>query len=276
MTLGDIYKTISDEFKALGINTPSLDAEILITEVLSIARHKIISHPEMIISEADESLIMSYAERRKKREPIAYITGKKDFYGLEFSINSDVLIPRPDTEILVDTALFFAPQKSNLLDICTGSGAVAIALKYNRNDLNIFASDISDKCVAQAEKNAEIILGKSCIDFRKSDLFESFDGMKFSVITANPPYIDTEETDSLEPELFHEPRAALFSPGHGFFLADKIISSAERFLNDDGMLIMEIGALQEKAARTSAAKYGYKTVFTPDYSGINRVARLFR
>lgn len=273
MTLGEIFAEISAVLKSSGIPTFSLDAEIIICETAGIARHKIISHPETEISANVIDSIRSMAKRRAEREPLAYITGLKEFYGLEFSVNKSVLIPRPETELLVDQAIYFAPQKSDFLDICTGSGAVAVSVKYNRPDLSVFASDISADALGCARLNAEnIVSGK--IEFKESDVFSAFAGRKFSLITANPPYIAESEKDSLEAELSFEPQNALFADDSGMKIIKTIISEAKEFLTDNGILLIEIGASQKNAVRDFAHLNGFEAVFCPDYAGIDRVARI--
>ncbi|HPA64268.1 MAG TPA: peptide chain release factor N(5)-glutamine methyltransferase [Spirochaetota bacterium] len=273
MTLGEIFAEVSAELKISGIPTCSLDAEIIICETAGIARHRIISHPETEISSDIIDSIHSITKRRTKREPLAYITGHKEFYGLEFSVNRSVLIPRPDTELLVDQAIYFAPQKSEFLDICTGSGAVAVSVKYNRPDLSVYASDISADALECARLNGEqIVSGK--IEFTKSDVFSAFTGKKFSLITANPPYIAESEKNSLEAELSFEPEQALFADDSGMKIIKTIICNANEYLTDNGILLIEIGASQKNAVKDLAGLNGFEAVFCPDYSGIDRVARL--
>ena len=273
MTLGEIFSEVSAVLKSSGIPTFSLDAEIIICETAGIARHKIISHPETEISVNVINSIHSMAKRRAEREPLAYITGLKEFYGLEFSVNKSVLIPRPETELLVDQAIYFAPQKSDFLDICTGSGAVAVSVKYNRPDLSVWASDISADALVCARLNAEnIVSGK--IEFKESDVFSAFAGRKFSLITANPPYIAESEKDSLETELSFEPQQALFADDSGMNIIKTIISDAKEYLTDNGILLIEIGASQKNAVRDFAHLNGFEAVFCPDYAGIDRVARI--
>ena len=273
MTLGEIFAEVSAELKSSGIPTFSLDAEIIICETAGIARHRIISHPETEVSIENANEILSMTKRRAGREPLAYITGRKEFYGLEFSVNPSVLIPRPDTELLVDQAVYFAPQKSDYLDICTGSGAVAVAVKYNRPDLSVYASDISADALKCAELNAEnIVSGK--IYFSISDVFSAYEGKKFSLITANPPYIGESEKKSLEAELSFEPEQALFADDSGMKIIKKIISNAKEHLTGNGILLMEIGASQKNAVKNFAGENGFDTVFWPDYAGIDRVVRI--
>ena len=273
MTLGEIFTEVSTKLKTSGIPSHSLDAEIIICNTAGIARHRIISHPETEVSGDVIKLIQSMAKRRAEREPLAYITGRKEFYGLEFLVNNSVLIPRPDTELLVDQAIYFAPQKSEFLDICTGSGAVAVSVKYNRPDLSVYASDISADALKCAEQNASnIVSGK--IEFSLSDVFSAYKGKKFSLITANPPYIAESDKDTLEAELSFEPEQALFADDSGMQIIKKIISNAKEHLTGNGILLMEIGASQKNAVKNFAGENGFDTVFWPDYAGIDRVVRI--
>ena len=160
MLLGELVKNLTLRFKEGDIVNPSLDAEILVSGVLDIERYKIVTDRDRLLTKDEILKIEKYAQRRLKFEPVAYITGIKEFYSLDFIVNKDVLIPRPETELLVDMAIYWGGIGSRVLDLCTGSGAIAVVLKHSRPDLDIHASDISEKALKTAKKNALRILGR--------------------------------------------------------------------------------------------------------------------
>jgi len=218
---------------------------------------------------------MHNAVRRAKREPLAYITGIRGFYGLDFHVSPSVLIPRPDTELLVECASARARQNARVLDICTGSGAVAVAFKHIRPDCNVSASDISEEAVAVARLNADRLVGGN-IRIVVSSLFEAFSGEQFDIITANPPYIDATLKGSLQKEIDCEPDIALYSTEKGLTIIEQILSTVKAYLADDGALYMEIGYDQGKAVAERCAEYSLLCRILKDYSGNDRVAEILR
>ena len=237
------------------IDTPELDAALLLAETLHINRTQLVVHGKDHISGADREKFFGLLSRRMKGECIAYILGRREWRGLEFAVNSHVLVPRPDTETLVEAALVYIEQliqaapdkKLSLLDLCTGAGAIAIALKNERPFLEISASDISVDALETARLNAGR-LGQS-IRLIQSDLFGSING-KFDIIVSNPPYVSSAEIDTLASEVRREPRLALDGGEDGLELIKKIISAAPDFLRPHGALLLEAGPEQMPAIRT--------------------------
>jgi len=212
--------------------------------------------------------------RRLKFEPVAYITGVKEFYSIEFEVNKDVLIPRPETELLVDMAVYWGGNGARVLDLCTGSGAIAVVLKHSRPDLDVYASDVSEKALKVAKKNAVEILGPKKINFVHGDLFTPFEGEKFNLIVSNPPYVDAELQGKLQKEIDFEPEIALFAGNKGTDIIKKIIEESVEHLEEKGILLLEIGSDQHDFIHAIGEKCGFIVSVLNDYSGFPRVATL--
>jgi release factor glutamine methyltransferase len=184
--------------------------------------------------------------RIKPHTPLQYIMGTTQFFGLDFEVNEDVLIPRPETEVLVQTVLEISRssklkgQRLKVLDLCTGSGNIAIALTKGLTNCKIVASELSDKALRVARRNAERNGVLDSIEFIHSDLFDEIKG-KFDIIASNPPYVARHEFAGLQKEVLTEPRIAIDGGEDGLDFYRKIIASAPRYLNDGGYLVMEIG-----------------------------------
>lgn len=276
MNVSDIIQDTTEKFKSAGIQNPKLDAEVIISFILNTERFRLLVNNERILSKKEKSLVKRFAQKRIKGEPIAYIIGKKEFYSLEFAVNRDVLIPRPETELLVDLAIFYAKRNDIVLDLGTGSGAIAIALKHNRMDLSVYASDISEKALRIAELNGKNILGANQIDFIKSDLFQAFNNIKFNLIVTNPPYLDYSVKDTLQKEIGYEPESALFAPDKGIGIVRSIIIEASDYLKSDGILLIEISPEISDHIKGIGREKGFSTSILNDYSGSARVAILQR
>ena len=276
MTITEILRQLTLEFKQCGIDTARLDAEVLISFTLGIERYRLITDASRELTERESELLHSVKSRRTLGEPVAYITGNKEFYSMNFSVNRHVLIPRPETELLVDLAVFHAPPGASILDLGTGSGAIAVALKHSRPDCEITATDISTEAIETARLNAKNLLGDGCISFLAGDLFSPVTGLKFDVILTNPPYIDYNDKPGLQRELFFEPHIALFCGSGGMEIIEKIIGNAAEFLSEKGLVFIETGAMMEKKVIELADKYGYTAVIMRDHAGLPRVASLSR
>lgn len=274
MLLGEIVKNITLRLKDGGIDNPSLDAEILITFVLDIERYKLVSDRDRILTEDEIKAIEKCVSRRLKFEPVAYITGVKEFYSIEFEVNKDVLIPRPETELLVDMAIYWGGNGARVLDLCTGSGAIAVVLKHTRPDFDVYASDFSEKALKIAKKNAAEILGSKKINFVNGDLFNPFKGEKFDLIVSNPPYVDADLQGKLQKEIDFEPAMALFAGNKGTDIIKKIIEGSVEHLEDKGVLLLEIGSDQHDFVHAAGEKCGFTVSVLNDYAGFPRVATL--
>lgn len=244
-TIGSLVKWATDDFRARGIENPRLDAELLVAHALEIDRMRVILDANRPLEGAELALLRDLVKRRRAFEPIAYLRGYREFYGLKFKVDKRVLVPRPDTETLVDAALARSTHVSmsmRQLDLCTGSGCVAVAMARQRPTAMVFASDVSADALAVARENA-LRLGAYNVAFVQGDLFAPFAGRRFDVITANPPYIATSELATLMPDVRdHEPRLALDGGPDGLDLVRRIAGEAPEHLAPGGLLAMEIGA----------------------------------
>ena len=264
------------------IASPALDATLLLAEVVGLSREELITHSD---HKASKSQCWRYAElleRRCRGESIAYILGRKEFWGLEFSVTPAVLVPRPDTETLVEAALTLIhsslPTHHSplpILDLCTGCGAVAIALKNECPDLEVWAADISKDALAVACNNADKL---GCgINFLQGDLFTALSPeqavkKRFSLIAANAPYIPSMEIDLLPSEVRNEPRCALDGGPDGLDLIRRIIAEAPMYLEKGGYLALEADPSQMDAIIILMKNSGFsEPVLHKDLAGNNRV-----
>jgi release factor glutamine methyltransferase len=244
-TIGSLVKWATSDFRARGIENPRLDAELLVAHALKIDRMRVILDSARPLEGAELAQLRDLVKRRRAFEPIAYLRGEREFYGLVFRVDKRVLVPRPDTETLVDAALGRSAHVSmamRQLDLCTGSGCVAIAMARQRPTAQVWASDVSPDALAVARENA-LRLGAYNVAFVEADLFGAFAGKRFDVITANPPYIPTAEVATLMPDVRdHEPKLALDGGEDGLDLVRRIVEGAPEHLEEGGVLAMEIGA----------------------------------
>lgn len=276
-TIGALVKWAIDDFRARGIENPRLDAELIVAHALGIDRMRVILDAERPLDEKELATLRDLVKRRRSYEPIAYLRGEREFYGLRFRVDKRVLVPRPDTETLVDVALARTAQLSmcmTMLDLCTGSGCVAIAIARQRPTSRVFATDISSDAVAVARENAQR-LGAYNVAFEAADLFAAkiLEGVKFDVITANPPYIPTAEIDSLQPDVRdHEPRLALDGGADGLAVVRRIVAEAPEHLERSGVLAVEVGAGEAEATVALFEARGFTDVRVErDIARIERV-----
>jgi release factor glutamine methyltransferase len=270
-SISDVLHDLQEKFKDAGIDTPALDAEVILSHALNTERYRLVADRDRPLTDAEMKFVRRLSARRSSREPVAYITGSKEFYSVVFHVNKKVLIPRPETELLVDLAIFHAGNGARVLDLGTGSGAIAVALKHNRPDLYISASDISAGALSVARKNAAGILGRSRIKFFLGDLFTPFEGKIFDLIVSNPPYIDPEEKKFLQKEILFEPDKALYAENHGRSVIHAIVSSAAEHLSRGGIILMEIGSGMSGYVKKLGEEHGYSTSVLSDYAGLPRV-----
>lgn len=254
------------------------EAELLFSEVLGCDRAALYLDKDRFLDQDKLAFISSVLKRRIKGEPIQYILGEAEFMGLKLKVNPDVLIPRPETEILVETALKFARRSASpparrlrLLDLGTGSGCIAISLSKYPADLEIDASDISARALEIAQENSR--LNSARINFIQSDLFDSLSHKDYDIIISNPPYIEDGQISGLQPELQFEPRIALSAGADGLHLYRRIIRGAAGYLKNNGLLMMEIGFGQRNGLEkifSDSGEFGIIEV-VKDYNNIDRV-----
>ena len=251
------------------------DAELLLLHTLQIPRTTLLAHPTRELSAAEESLYESLLQRRLHNEPIQYITGQQEFYGLPFKVTPAVLIPRPETEHLVEAVLQRLPQNQPLriVDIGTGSGAIAIALAVHLPQAHITALDLSTEALAIASTNAQTNNVANRITFLQSDLLSAIANEgPYDAIVSNPPYIPQTDHPTLHPEVRdHEPHTALFAGDEGLDIYRRLIPQAHTLLKPNGLIALEIGHGQRDAL--AALLYGWHNVnFVDDLQHIPRVA----
>lgn len=273
-TIGSLVKWAAEDFRARGIENPRLDAELIVAHALGIDRTRVIIDANRPLEGAELAKLRELVKRRRAHEPIAYLRGEREFYGLRFRVDRRVLIPRPDTEVLVDVALARTQHVSlsmRMLDLCTGSGCVAIAAARQRPTAKVVASDLSEDALAVARGNA-LRLGAYNVSFVHSDLFASVPG-RFDIVTANPPYIPTPEIETLQADIKDfEPRLALDGGGDGLDLVRRIAKDAPAHLVPGGVLALEIGAGEAEATSAILTEHGFGDVRTHrDYGRIERV-----
>jgi len=249
-TIGELLKVTAAFLKEKGIESPRLSAEVLLAHQLNLDRVKLYLNFDQPLEETEVAGFRSLVKRRLKREPIQYITGIQEFWSLQFSVGPPVLIPRPESELLIEKALHLMTHDGlpegegmKILDLGTGCGALAVALAKEMERASVWASDISEEALRFARLNARKYDLQERIEFRQGDLWTPFDGeaLFFDVIVSNPPYIDSGSLDLLSPEIRdYEPRAALDGGDGGRFYIERIIRRATDFLKPGGWLLVEM------------------------------------
>jgi len=267
----------ADDLKRRGVSSPRLDAELLLGRVLEMDRVGLLVDADRPLGKPELAAYRELHQRRRAGEPVAYLLGVREFYGRPFRVDRRVLIPRPDTEALCEVALERTRRLSlsaRVLDLCTGSGCVAITLGRERPTTRVLGADVSADALSVAEENA-IRLGAVNCGFVLSDLFSAFRAGKdrFDLVTANPPYIADGDIPGLAVDIRgYEPRLALTGGPDGLDLLRRIVAEASAFLDEDGVLAVEIAADQGEATRALFVEAGYREVETrKDYSGLERV-----
>ena len=279
LTYAEIYRWGCEELSAAGINEAKTDARLLLEWCCGTDRNTLLAHGERSISEREYNDYADCIARRKTRVPLQHITGEQDFMGLTFVVNRDVLIPRQDTEVLVEEVMRYLHDGMRILDMCTGSGCILLSLLRYSNDCTGVGVDISEEALQVARKNTERILGsqameKERVTLRAGNLFEGVDSAdRFDIIVSNPPYIKTGVIESLMPEVRdHEPHLALDGREDGLFFYRRIIAQAGEFLMGGGMLFMEIGYDQGEDVRRLMEEAGYADIeVIKDFAGLDRV-----
>jgi len=274
MNCSQLLEEAEDRFGGEGLPTPGLDAQVLLAHSIGRDRGFLYAHPERVLSSAEATHFRSLVARRIKGEPVAYITGEKEFWSLTFEVSPDVLIPRPDTEILVEEVLklFGRDEKIRILEIGTGSGAISIALASEREQVSITATDCSPEILMIAARNALNNNVRKRISFLCGDMFEPVRGI-YDIIISNPPYISEEEFSLLAPGVRgYEPRRALLAGPDGTQFHRGLVQGARPFLAEGGWLAMELGVGQRDVLEKILHESDYCDIaFHCDYAGIERV-----
>lgn len=263
---------------AAGIDSGRLDAEVIAASALGLDRSRMLADGYKV-DDAARSRLEMMLSRRLAREPLAYITGVKEFYSLEFEVTAEVLIPRPETELLVENALDFMDrrQRPRALDLGTGCGAIAIAMAANNPDLTVVATDISVGALECARRNARRLGCESRIEFRYGDMWQALsrDDRQFDLIISNPPYIPRRDLAWLMPEVErYEPRLALMAGEDGLLFYRRISEKLKVYLRRGGEVMVEVGTGQAGAVATILTEAGCSpAVAVRDLAGQERLVR---
>ena len=275
----EIYQWGCEQLSAAGIAEARTDARLLLEWCCGTDRNTLLAHGDRGISEGEYDRYTDCIAGRKRHVPLQHITGEQDFMGLTFAVNRNVLIPRQDTEVLVEEVMRHLHDGMRILDMCTGSGCILLSLLRYSNDCTGVGIDISEEALHVARQNAERILGvqaaeQAKVTLRQGNLFDEFDpGDKFDIIVSNPPYIKTDDIESLMPEVRdYEPHLALDGHKDGLYFYRQIIAQAGRFLMGGGMLFFEIGYDQGECVRRLMEEAGYIDIeVIKDFAGLDRV-----
>lgn len=279
MTYGQFYEYGKQKLMAAGIDEAALDARLLLEYICHTDRNELIIHADRERSSIEEQFYKIVIEKRASHMPLQYITGEQEFMGLSFQVNAHVLIPRQDTEILVEETMRYLGDGMRILDMCTGSGCILLSLLKYSNECEGVGIDISSDALRVAQENAQRL--QLDATFLEGDLFLPLKNFKsgktsdtlFDIIVSNPPYIETKVIDTLMPEVrLHEPVSALDGGEDGLYFYRKIITEAPRFMRKGAYLFLEIGCAQAQKVTMFMQEAGFVQVeVLKDYAGLDRV-----
>lgn len=271
-TVGKVLTWATDDFKQRAIPSPRLDAEVLLAWVLSCPRIALYTEFDRPLHRNELDQFKQTISKRRQGEPVAYIVGRREFWSLEFEVTPDVLIPRPETETLVEAALARV-SKGPVLDLCTGSGCVGIALAHERPTVEVDATDISAAACVVARRNAEKNGVADRVRVCEGDLFQALaEPRLYEVIVSNPPYVRSGELTTLQPEVRREPSRALDGGATGLDLIDRLLAGADRYLAPGGWLALEVDPRQIEALSVKGQSiFGQEPVIVRDLAGAERV-----
>ena len=279
-TIGAILTWTRQYFGEKGVDNPRLDAEVLLSHILGKERIYLYVNFDQPLEPAELATFREAVKKRAMRVPVAYITGNREFMGLKFTVTPAVLIPRPDTEILVEAAAARLKNMARpvILDIGTGSGAIIISLLHLVPEAQGIAVDVSADALAVAKENAQRLGVSDRLEFRQGDLLAPVANQRFDAIMSNPPYISEAEMGGLAPELSHEPHLALAGGPDGLVFYRRIVAGAGEHLSAGGFVALEVGAQQARqVAELAGPDSGLQmSEIVKDYGGIERVVVLER
>ncbi|MCI7792279.1 MAG: peptide chain release factor N(5)-glutamine methyltransferase [Lachnospiraceae bacterium] len=271
MTYRQLYEYGVKKLEEAGVEEAKLDARLLLEYICHTDRNTLLVHGDSERNAMEEQFYHMCIEKRASRIPLQHITGEQEFMGLTFRVNEHTLIPRQDTEILVEEGMRHMFDGMRILDMCAGSGCILLSLLKYSNECEGTGVDISKEALKVAEENAERLGLKA--EFIQGDLFENLPDMKYDMIISNPPYIETAVIETLMPEVReHEPIQALDGMEDGLFFYQRIVEKAGGFLTKGGWLLFEIGYNQGEAVRELMKKQGFQNIeIVKDYAGLDRV-----
>lgn len=271
MQYAKLYQIGKEQLQKAGITDAELDARLLLEFICHTDRNALYAHGDQEIEDEKMQDFLQLIEKRAVHIPLQHLTGEQNFMGLDFLVNEHVLIPRQDTEILVEEIMRDLHDGIRILDMCTGSGCILLSLLHYSNDCSGVGVDVSEDALAVARQNADRLAEKQAV-FIQSDLFEKVEG-SFDLIVSNPPYIRSQEIAGLMPEVReHEPHLALDGKDDGLYFYREIIKGAMLHLKRGGQLFFEIGYDQGEAVQALLAANGYTEIaVVKDYAGLDRV-----
>jgi release factor glutamine methyltransferase len=263
-------------FDKRSVDAPRLAAELLLAHVLGVDRVRLYTDLDRPLQKEELAAYRALIARRVEGEPVQYLTGRRDFYGRTFQVDSRVLIPRPETELLVEAVLSALPKGGTprLLDVATGSGCIAVTLAAERPEATVVATDVDPGCCSLARANAEAAQVSARVDVREGDLFTPVaTEAGFDVVVSNPPYVRTGDLGELQAEVRREPRLALDGGPEGLSVLLRVVEGAFAHLLPGGLLALEIGEEQGAAVRDLLQSHGYAAVhIEPDLERRDRMA----
>lgn len=275
MNLRELLRYATRKLSFSGVDTPMLDSHLLLCKAAGITRTDIIAHPDVVPDSETVGSFLDWVDRRCAREPLAYIVGEKGFYGIPLKVTPAVLIPRPETELLVEYCLEFLKGKNSpvVADIGCGSGAIAISVAKSMAGCVVYAVDISREAIDVARENVQASSVTDRVRLLLGDLLHPLEGRKCDLIVSNPPYIPSAVIGELEPEVsVYEPRMALDGGVDGLGLYQRLVDAAAAHLNPGGALAVEIGLYQSETVAAMFDHSGFEGIrVIPDYAGINRI-----
>ncbi len=270
MTIKQTLEYAIKILKEHNIEDSMIKVKSLLEYVLSKPKEYLIINSELKLDSEKEIIFNKHIEELLNGKPLQYITNTQEFFGMQFYVDENVLIPQPDTEILVEEVIEIAKKENEkrILDLCTGSGCIAISLSENLDNANVTATDISETALEIANKNDR----KRKITFKQSDMFENLCDEKFDIIVSNPPYIKTKVIESLEKDVQQEPKLALDGGEDGLKFYRAITENAYKYLNNDGYLCLEIGENQKEEVMELLKSNNYQDIYCKkDLAGNDRV-----
>lgn len=278
-TISSLLNWTINYFKSKGIESARLDAEVLLSHVLGQKRIYLYVHFDEPMEQKELAKFREFVAKRARHIPVAYILGEREFMGLNFKVTPDTLIPRPDTEILVENVIAKAAEyfedkdRYNIVDIGTGSGAIILSLLKNLPKAQGFTVDISAKAIEVAKQNAINLEVADRCQFFVGDLFAPVMEKRFDIIVSNPPYIPQKDIETLDIDVKeYEPLSALTDNGDGLSYYQRLLSEGMRYLVDTGLIALEVGIYQAESVKALAEKYGWQNIeIIKDYAGIDRV-----
>ena len=281
-TIQKLLNWVTEYLTSKGIDLPRLSAELLLSHVLGLKRIELYTQFDRPVTQQQLDKLHNLVERAGQKEPIPYLVGKTEFYSLELNVTADCMIPRPETELLVERAIEFLRTRTGkqfVCDLCTGSGCIAVAIARNYPDCQIIATDISDAALSVAAKNIEKHRLKERIRLLCGDLFDpivpQLDVEKFDLIVCNPPYVSAAEFEKLGKNVKdYEPKLSLFAGDDGLDIYRRIIERVGTFLKSDAAIMLEIGYNQGQAVKQlleQASCFGEITI-EKDFNNNDRIA----